>query len=153
MSVATKLKTRGPKKTAVAKPARPPGVGRRGPLPWQPTDEERAQVENYVALGYTQEQIAGLMGKSIDILAKYCRRELDNGVLKVNGQVGGKLFQKCMAGDTTALIFWAKTRMGWKEPAERVEVHMTLEAMVMKVVEMRKARGAIEGEAKQITKE
>jgi hypothetical protein len=86
-----------------------------GPAPWTPTEDERRLVEHYVTLGYTQEQIASLMGKSVDSLARHCRDELDNGALKVNAKIGGKLFQKAMSGDTTALIFWCKTRMGWKE--------------------------------------
>lgn len=90
-------------------------MGARGPKPWEPTKDERRQVEHYVSIGYTQEQIASLMGKSVDSLGRYCGDELKNGALKVNAQIGGKLFQKAMAGDTASLIFWAKTRMGWKE--------------------------------------
>lgn len=59
--------------------------------------------------------MAALLDKSVDSLDRHCRRELDNGALNVNAKIGGKLFQKAMGGDTTALIFWAKTRMGWKE--------------------------------------
>ena len=144
-----KARKNGNIKTADAQPSE----RRKGGRPmWVPTKEEREQIELYTSMGYTQEQISGLIGKSVDVLAKHCRTELDNGMLKVNGQVGGKLYQKCMAGDTTALIFWAKTRMGWKEPVERVELHMTLEALVMQVVEMRKGQ-TIDGTAKQITKE
>ncbi len=82
---------------------------------WEPTDEERRLVEHYVSLGYTQEQVGALMEKSVDTLARHCRRELDLGKLSVNAKIGGKLFQKAMGGDTSALIFWAKTQMGWKE--------------------------------------
>jgi hypothetical protein len=90
-------------------------MGKRGPQSWSPTDDERRLVEHYVAIGYTQVQIAALMGKSEDSLQRHCRNELDLGQLKVNAKVGGKLFQKAMSGDTASLIFWAKTRMGWKE--------------------------------------
>lgn len=86
-----------------------------GVKPWIPTDDERRLVEHYVSLGYTQEQIAALLNKSVDSLDRHCRRELDLGQLTVNAKIGGKLFQKAMAGDTAALIFWAKTRLGWKE--------------------------------------
>ncbi len=90
-------------------------MGKRGPQPWQPTDAERRLVEHYVSLGYTQDQCAALIGKCVDLLARECRDELDNGALKVNAKIGGKLFQKAMDGDTTALIWWSKTRMGWSE--------------------------------------
>lgn len=92
-------------------------MGKRGPQPWTPTQAERRTIEHYVSLGYTQAQIAGLIGKCEDTLRKACPDELKNGALKVNAQIGGKLFQKAMAGDTAALIFWCKTRLGWKETA------------------------------------
>ncbi len=82
---------------------------------WVPSEAERRLVEHYVSLGYTQEQVGALMEKSVDTLARHCRRELDLGKLKVNAKIGGALFQKAMGGDTSALIFWAKTQMGWKE--------------------------------------
>jgi transposase len=81
----------------------------------EPTDEQRRLVEHYCSIGYTQDQIAALMDISDVTLRKYYEKELKNGALKVNAQVGGKLFQKAMGGDTASLIFWAKTRMGWKE--------------------------------------
>ena len=90
-------------------------MGLRGPKPYEATDEQRKLVQHYAALGYTQPQICGLIGCSEPILREHYREELDNGALKINAQVGGKLFQKAMSGDTAALIFWAKTRMGWKE--------------------------------------
>lgn len=90
-------------------------MGKRGFKAWQPSPAERTLVEHYVALGYTQEQVAQLMGKTIKALQRHCRRELSLGALVVNAKVGGKLYQKAMNGDTAALIFWAKTRLGWKE--------------------------------------
>ena len=82
---------------------------------WEPTEEDRRLIEHYVSIGYTQEQVGALMEKSVDSLARHCRRELDLGKLRVNAKIGGKLFQKAMSGDTASLIFWAKTQMGWKE--------------------------------------
>jgi len=90
-------------------------MGARGPQPMEPTDEQRRLVEHYCSIGYTQDQIAALMDVSDVTLRKYYAPELKNGTLKVNAQIGGKLFQKAMGGDTASLIFWAKTRMGWKE--------------------------------------
>lgn len=90
-------------------------MGKRGPQPYVPTAAERRQVEHYVSIGYTQEQIAGLIGICEQTLRVRFPDELKNGGLKVNSQIGGKLFQKAMGGDTASLIFWAKTRMGWKE--------------------------------------
>jgi hypothetical protein len=38
-----------------------------------------------------------------------------NGKAKANAQVGKGIFQKAMAGDTTAQIWWSKTQMRWAE--------------------------------------
>lgn len=89
--------------------------GKPGTKPWQPTDEERKAIEQMVAIGLNQEQIAIVIGRSVDSLDRHCRHELDAGKLKANAKIGGKLFEKAMNGDTAALIFWAKTQMGWKE--------------------------------------
>ena len=109
-------------------------MGKRGPQPWQPTDEQRRLIEHYVSIGFTQEQIAGLVGIGESTLKKHCAEELKNGGLKVNAKIGGKLFQKAMSGDTTALIFWCKTRMGWKEPkgedGTAVDLAATLRALI-----------------------
>lgn len=93
-------------------------MGKRGPKPWEPTAAERRTVEHYVSIGYTQEQIAAIMGHSVESLAKYCRGELDTGKLRTDAKIAGKLFEKAMAGDTGALIWWTKARMRWSEKVE-----------------------------------
>jgi hypothetical protein len=37
---------------------------------------------------------------------------------RANASVGGALFNKATKGDTTAMIFWMKTRAGWREKQE-----------------------------------
>ena len=51
-------------------------------------------------------------------LRKYFRRELDTAATKANAKVAGTLYNKAMEGDTTALIWWTKTRMRWSEKQE-----------------------------------
>lgn len=97
-------------------------VGKRGPKPHEPTAEQRLLVEQYVAVGLVHAQIAQLLGFSEDTLQRYYREELDSGVAKANAQIGAKLFSKAIAGDTGCLIFWAKTRMGWKETSVQEQV-------------------------------
>jgi hypothetical protein len=88
-----------------------------GRLPFQPTDSERKQVEALSGYGLPMEQIAVLVrdGIDADTLRKHFSQELISGKAKANGQVGKTLFQKVMAGDTTAAIWWTKTQMRWKE--------------------------------------
>lgn len=90
-------------------------MGARGPKPWEPSDEERRRIRLYAGLGMTQEQIAVLIGKCVDTLAKACRNELDMGKAETLAKVAGTLVQKALNGDTTSAIFYLKTQGGWKE--------------------------------------
>lgn len=91
-----------------------PGAGRPA---FEPTDSERKQVEALSGYGLPIEQIAVLVrdGIDTDTLRKHFATELVSGKAKANGQVGKTLFQKVMAGDTTAAIWWSKTQMRWAE--------------------------------------
>jgi len=91
-----------------------PGAGRPA---FEPTDAERKQVEALSGYGLPIEQIAVLVrdGIDTDTLRKHFATELLSGKAKANGQVGKTLFQKVMAGDTTAAIWWSKTQMRWAE--------------------------------------
>jgi hypothetical protein len=91
-----------------------PGAGRPA---FEPTDAERKQVEAFSGYGLPIEQIAVLIrdGIHVDTLRAHFSSELVSGKSKANAQVGKTLFQKVMAGDTTAAIWWSKTQMRWKE--------------------------------------
>ena len=67
--------------------------------------------------------IASVLQVDVKTLYKYYRRELDTARDLANAQVGGALFNKALSGDTTAQIFWMKTRARWKEEkADELEV-------------------------------
>ena len=59
--------------------------------------------------------IADSLGIDGKTLTKYYREELDQALAQANASVGGALFNKATKGDTTAMIFWMKTRAGWRE--------------------------------------
>lgn len=114
----TKKQPQNPEKPALKKSenyggARP-GAGRPA---FVPTDAERKQVEALSGYGLPIEQIAVLVrdGIHVDTLRSHFAQELISGKAKANGQVGKTLFQKVMAGDTAAAIWWSKTQMRWKE--------------------------------------
>ena len=65
--------------------------------------------------GFTLEMTANAAGMSVPTLCRLYSDELREGCARANLAVGKRLFEKCMEGDITALIFWAKTRMGWSE--------------------------------------
>jgi len=83
----------------------------------RPSYQDRTQVEALSGFGLPQDQIAALVcgGIDADTLAKHFKQELIRGKAKANSKVGKTLFQKATEGDTSAMIWWTKTQMGWKE--------------------------------------
>lgn len=88
---------------------------KRGHPPHEPSQDQRDLVRNLTIAGVSQDRIAAMIGISDVTLRLHYRAELDDGSDKANAAVVGHLFNKCQNGDTAALIFWAKTRLGWKE--------------------------------------
>lgn len=82
------------------------------------TDETRRRVRNLAAVGVTHLDIARVIGVSGVTLRKYYRDELDNAAIEANSSVAGKLYQQCMEGNTSAMMFWLKTRAKWSERHE-----------------------------------
>lgn len=95
---------------------------------FQPTDDQRRQVEHLAAFGIPVEQMVHLVfdaaGKAIseNTLRKYFRTELGTGQVKANAKIARTLFEKAAGGDTTAMIFWLKTRARWKESPQSLEL-------------------------------
>lgn len=87
----------------------------------EPTDVTRKQVESLCAYGVPQAEICKVIGITDKTLTKHYRHELDTATTRANAKVAGKLYEKCMAGDTTSIIFWLKTRAKWKENDLNVE--------------------------------
>jgi DNA-binding XRE family transcriptional regulator len=115
--MAHKGRTRAPTKPK-PKPA-PKGVG--GRKPFAPTPESRKMVNTLASFGVPQEDIASVVGVDKKTLRKYFREDLDNAMVKANAMVAQSLYNKAIGSGPqsfTAAIFWAKTRMGWKEPAQ-----------------------------------
>jgi len=81
----------------------------------EPTPETRQTVQLHATVGTPQEQIARIVGIDPKTLRLHYREELDLAEAQANAVIGGALFKKAKAGDTAAMIFWMKTRAGWKE--------------------------------------
>ena len=87
----------------------------------QPTDVIRTQVETMAGYGITEDDIALSVGLSDVTLRKYYDQELRMGHIKANSQIAQSLFKKATSDgpqSVTAAIFWAKTRMGWRETVD-----------------------------------
>lgn len=80
-----------------------------------PTKAQRELVSLHATMGTTQSVIADLLEIDDKTLRKHYRKELDQSVAKANATIGGALFNKAKAGDTSAMIFWMKTRARWSE--------------------------------------
>ncbi len=95
---------------------------------FQPTDEDRALVEQLAAFGIPVASMTLFVkdkaGNQIceRTMRKHFAKELDQGELKANVKVAQTLFKKAISGDTTSMIFWLKTRARWRESPHRVEL-------------------------------
>jgi hypothetical protein len=88
---------------------------RRTKPPHEPTKALRDTVSMHTLVGTTQGDIAKIIGVDEKTLRKHYRDELDLAKARANASIGGALFNKAKAGDTTAMIFWIKTQAGWRE--------------------------------------
>lgn len=111
----------------------------RDTTPHEPSDKTRAEVSALVSFGVPQEDIAAYIDIDPKTLRKYYRSEINKSVTTANAAVAKFLYNNA-SGKTLkeganysdcvrAAMFWAKTRMGWREtdqpndtPADMAEV-------------------------------
>lgn len=104
---------------------RAPGAGGARPGAGRPAYEftaaERNQVEALAGLGLPIRDISLLIRDGINhkTLSEHFSVELARGVAKANARVSQTLFEKATKDkDTTAMIWWTKSRMRWTERHE-----------------------------------
>jgi len=91
----------------------------------KPTEKTRAEIIALRSYGVPIKEVAAYIGIDDKTLYKYYRDELENSAIKANANVGKFLYQAASGQALTtgatysdcvrAAMFWAKTRMGWKE--------------------------------------
>ena len=86
--------------------------------PHEATKTRRDTVSLHAMVGTPQDDIARVLGIDPKTLRKHYRDELDLSLAKANATIGGSLFNKAKGGDTSAQMFWLKTRAGFKEKQE-----------------------------------
>lgn len=79
------------------------------------TPEVSQLVELHAALGTVHTDIAQIVNVPYNTLRKHYHDELHLGQVKATAKVAGALYKSALEGNTTAQIFWLKTRGGWKE--------------------------------------
>lgn len=89
-----------------------------GRPPHLPTGDTRNKVFMLSSVGTRHEDIATVLSISADTLTKYYKEELDKGRIEANASVAETLFKQAKEGNTTAMIFWLKSRAKWKESTQ-----------------------------------
>jgi hypothetical protein len=105
------------------KRAKRPGPGQP---PFEPTADQRRNVEALIGYGLREEDICRLImsprtGKPIDAktLRKHFREEISTGQVKVKAKIVQTLYKQHQDGNVTAGIFLAKNLLGWRsEPKD-----------------------------------
>jgi hypothetical protein len=108
---------------------------RGGRPPFEPTDEQRKNVEIMVGLGIRQDSICALVRDRKDrpiseaTLRKHFRKEIDQGAAKLHATIGNFMVATILGRDPPPGIkpitepkvrasfaeLFARTRMGWRE--------------------------------------
>ena len=89
-----------------------------GRPPHLPNGDTRNKVYTLSTVGTRHEDIASVLSISHDTLVKYYKEELDKGRIEANASVAETLFKQAKEGNTTAMIFWLKSRAKWKETSQ-----------------------------------
>lgn len=79
------------------------------------TPKELGQISGLRAGGMLVEDIAAFMRCSLGMLQRKAKKELADGASHVNGIVTLNIVQKAMRGEKPYDIFYAKTRLHWRE--------------------------------------
>ena len=96
-------------------------TNRKGRPSFQPTEEQRRMVEVMASGGIQQDAIASVLKIDRNTLAKHFKDELDNAATKANAKIVANLFKQATKDDFRAgpaAMFWAKTKMGWREKVD-----------------------------------
>jgi hypothetical protein len=94
---------------------------------YEPTDEDRALVENAAAFGVSRQRMAYRLGIDEKTLRKHFRAELDGGMFKAHMQVGKCIYAMATQSSDEKVRadmskFYARTQMGWKETSVNKQV-------------------------------
>lgn len=102
--------------TKSAKKTTPRKVGKP---PWIPPDPKK--VEALAAQGLLQKEIAAALGIHVSTLCekknqyKEFAEAIERGQAQGAAIVTNSLMQQCQKGNVNAIMFYLKTRLGWKE--------------------------------------
>lgn len=114
-------------------------------VPHEPTQHSRELVRLHTTVGTTQAHIAQILGIDLKTLRKYYRDEMDTASIKANATVAKFIFRTASgaalkdnngatyADCVRAAMFWAKTRMRWRETDRPGEDGDTPQAVTIRI--------------------
>lgn len=79
------------------------------------TEEQRKQAQRMAAVGVTAETIARYFDCDIEALYREAGEAMKRGRAETEAAIAGTLVRDALAGNTTAQLFWLKTKGGWRE--------------------------------------
>lgn len=85
-----------------------------------------SEIQELRSRGVSIKDICSLVGITERSARKLYQVELEKGRSLANAAIVGKLYELAMQGNVTALIFWAKTQLGWKEKQAEQETDIEL---------------------------
>lgn len=93
--------------------------------------------------GISPDMIAKCIGISIHTLMKHFPEELELGRAKIHTRIADSLIRQAMAGNTSAMIFYAKTQMGWREGSGADKARLAAAQADVAELELQKLRGEL----------
>lgn len=105
-----------------------PNAGHANVRPRQ-TDYKPEYAElarNYCLLGALDADLAEFFGVSTRTIIRWKKKQpefaaaIREGSTHANAKVTGRLYDRCMDGEVTAIIWWQKNRMGWRDRSDVV---------------------------------
>lgn len=82
---------------------------------FNPSNEQRIQVEQMISLGVSLKEVSLILRIEEDLLKKYYSYEIDTAQARVNQKVAEVALKSALSGDTDMVKFWLSRRAGWKE--------------------------------------
>jgi hypothetical protein len=84
-----------------------------GSASFVPTEEMRERVQQAVACGLDEYEVALVLGIEPYALRLHFRDDIEHGTRIVSAKVGAQLLKNAMNGDVRAQQFWLQTRGKW----------------------------------------
>lgn len=79
------------------------------------TDQQRAEAAEMAGYGLPVDQIAILVGVTVDDLQEHFHADMMRGRALANAEIGRAAYDKAKGGDTQSIIWWSKAQMKWAE--------------------------------------